>query len=202
MLDNIVFEGVRLPKKWFAENLTVELLEFAGGSVSVDGDDLVFRHLIAQTKMVPLPLYVKSATPDQAAAAMVNLGHCIKNNAAGNIFNKDLDARNYGVSRYGKVYLFDYDAVEALLEVKIFTNVGREEGEESVPEWVFEKGVVFLPEELDAGLMLDDRGLRRIFREAHPDLLTEGYWKGMQRALRKGWVPRIEVYPADRKLRR
>jgi isocitrate dehydrogenase kinase/phosphatase len=60
---------------------------------------------------------------------------------------------------------------------------------------------VFLPEELDAGLMLDDRRLRRVFREAHPDILTEDYWKGMQRALRKGWVPRIEVYPAATKLR-
>jgi isocitrate dehydrogenase kinase/phosphatase len=54
---------------------------------------------------------------------------------------------------------------------------------------------------LEPGLMIDDRRLRRVFREAHPDLLTEGYWKGMQRALRKGWVPQIEVYPAAARLR-
>jgi isocitrate dehydrogenase kinase/phosphatase len=201
MLDNIVFEGVRLPAGWFAETLRAELLEAAPSTVSETGGHLVFRHLIAQTKMTPLPLYLKTASDEQAAAAMVNLGHCIKNNAAANIFNKDLDARNYGVSRFGKVFLFDYDAVEPLLEVKIFTNAGREDGEEAVPEWVFETGVVFLPEELDAGLMLDDRRLRRLFREAHPDILTVDYWKGMQRALRKGWVPRIAVYPASTKLR-
>jgi len=201
MLDNIVFEGIRLPASWFADGLKAELLDAAGGSVSEAGGFMVFRHLIAQTKMTPLPLYLKTATGEQAAAAMVNLGHCIKNNAAANIFNRDLDARNYGVSRFGKVFLFDYDAVEPLLEVKIFTNAGREDGEESVPEWVFETGVVFLPEELDAGLMLDDRRFRRILREAHPDILSEDYWKGMQRALRKGWVPRIAVYPAAAKLR-
>jgi len=49
--------------------------------------------------------------------------------------------------------------------------------------------------------MIDDRRLRRVFRTAHPDLPTVDYWKGMQRALRKGWVPRIEVYPAAARLR-
>ena len=47
----------------------------------------------------------------------------------------------------------------------------------------------------------EDAGLRDTFRMAHPDLLTVDYWKGMQRALRKGWVPRIEVYPAEARLR-
>jgi isocitrate dehydrogenase kinase/phosphatase len=43
----------------------------------------------------------------------------IRNNAATHIFNKDLDSRNYGVVRYGRVFLFGYDAVEELTEAKI-----------------------------------------------------------------------------------
>ena len=201
MLDNIIVERVRLPRRWFSPEVADELLAKARESVSIDGDDLKFEHVIVQTKMVPLPLYLKTASLEEAEAAMVNLGHCIKNNAAANIFNKDLDARNYGVSRFGKIFLFDYDAIEPLLDIRIHTNAGREDGEEAVPEWVFEQGIVFLPEELEPGLMIEDRHLRRVFRAAHPDLMTVDYWKGMQRALQKGWVPRIEVYPANARLR-
>ena len=85
---------------------------------------------------------------------MISLGHCIRNNAATNIFNKDLDSRNYGVGRYGRVFLFDYDAVEKLTDVKIRTNADREPGEEAVPAWFFEDGVIFLPEELEHGMQL------------------------------------------------
>lgn len=201
MLDNIIVERIRLPRAWFSSDIADELLANARETVSIDGHHLKFEHLIVQTKMVPLPIYLKTAGSAEAEAAMINLGSCIKNNAAANIFNKDLDARNYGVSRFGKIFLFDYDAIEPLLDIRIFTNAGREDGEEDVPDWVFEEGIVFLPEELEPGLMIDDRHLRRIFRAAHPDLLTVDYWKGMQRALRKGWVPRIEVYPAAARLR-
>ena len=63
------------------------------------------------------------------------------------------------------VFLFDYDAVEKLTDVKIRTNMDREPGEETVPGWVFEDGVVFLPEELEHGMQLMNRYARRCFRE-------------------------------------
>ena len=46
----------------------LKLLEAAGGSVSEAGGFMVFRHLIAQTKMTPLPIYVKTASAEQAVA--------------------------------------------------------------------------------------------------------------------------------------
>lgn len=202
MLDNVIYQRIRLPLAWFAPRLALEILAAASKTVSLAGNHLVFRHLIVQQKLIPLPVYLATASPEEARSAVVNLGHCIKNNAAAGIFNKDLDARNYGVSRYGKVFLFDYDAVEPLDEVKIRTNAGREDGEEVAPDWFFEDGTIFLPEEIEAGLMLDDRSLRREFRVEHGDLLTVGYWEGMQKALARGWVPRIEVYPEETRLRR
>jgi isocitrate dehydrogenase kinase/phosphatase len=132
---------------------------------------------------------------------VVNLGHCIRNNAAANIFNKDLDGRNYGVSRFLKVYLFDYDAVEPLTEIKIRTNQDRFDGEEDVPDWFFESGYVFLPEETDVGLRISDRALQDLFREEHGELMTLDYWEGVQRALQKGLVPRLRVYPDETRLR-
>jgi len=168
----------------------------------VEAGFVTFRHLIVQMKLVPIPEYLKSASLADAEAAILNLGNCIRNNAAANIFNRDLDARNYGFSPIGKVYLFDYDAVEPLTEVKIRTNAGREDGEEDTPDWVFETGTVFLPEEMLPGLRIDDPHLRRLFRNANADLLTVDYWEGMQRALSAGLVPKVRAYPVSKRLRR
>jgi len=201
MLDNIIYYNVKLDRDWFAAELLEELLDYADDTVSAQEDYLILRHLIVQPKMIPLPIFLDSAPRGDAETAVVNLGHCIRNNAAANIFNKDLDGRNYGVSRFLKVYLFDYDALEPFTDVKIRTNTDRVDGEEEIPEWFFEDGVVFLPEEIESGLRIDDRGLRRAFREAHGDLLTTEYWDGVQRALLQGRVPRLRVYPEETRLR-
>ena len=201
MLDNIIYYNLRLDRGWFEPELLDELLSQAGESVSRLGDAVVFKHLIVQRRMVPLHLYLERAAPAAAERAMVNLGYCIKNNAAANIFNKDLDARNYGVSPYGKVYLYDYDALEPFTDVKIRSNTNRIDGEEDIPEWYFEDGVVFLPEEMITGLRIRHRSLHELFRAVHGDLLTTAYWERMQRELLAGYVPGIRVYPEERKLR-
>ena len=60
---------------------------------------------------------------------------------------------------------------------------------------LFEPGRVFLPEEIEAGLRVADRELRRAFRTEHGDLLTVRYWEDMQAAHRTGQVPGIRTYP-------
>jgi isocitrate dehydrogenase kinase/phosphatase len=200
MLDNIIYSNLKLDKYWFKASLLDEILSAASQSVSLQGRDVIFKHLIVQRRMTPLPVFLETASHGDAETAVINLGHCIKNNAAANIFNKDLDGRNYGVSKFLKVYLFDYDALEPFTEVKIRTNTDRVDGEEDIPDWYFEDGIIFLPEEIEAGLRIHDRSLRRLFREVHGDLLTTDYWEGIQRDLREGKVPRISTYPDSRRL--
>lgn len=202
MLDNIIYYNLRLQNDWFDEALREELLRDAGACVTSIEGALVFKHLIAQPKMIPLPVYLESAAPADAETVVENLGHCIKNNAAANIFNKDLDGRNYGVSKHLKVYLFDYDALEPFTDIKIRTNQDRIDGEEDVPDWFFEDGVIFLPEEVESGLRIRDRTLVRRFRTVHQDLLTVGYWQVVQDDLLQGRVPSISVYPDECKLLR
>lgn len=200
MLDNVIYFNIKLDRASFADELLDELLTAAASSVSLQGSDVIFKHLVVQRRLTPLPEFLKTAAPADAETAMINLGYCIKNNAAANIFNKDLDARNYGVNRFLKVYLFDYDALEPFTEVKIRTNQGYVDGEDDVPDWYFEDGVIFLPEEIESGLMLSDRNLRRRFREVHGDLLTINYWQSLQDDILNGHVPSIKVYPDDQRL--
>ena len=195
MLDNIVYYNLKLERSWFEPALADELLEEAPNSVQLQDAALVFKYLIVQRKLTPLNVFLETAPVEKAIRAMINLGFCIRNNAAANVFNKDFDTRNYGVSRYLKIYLYDYDAVEALVDVKIRTNRDRFDGEEEVPAWFFEPGVIFLPEEIEAGLRVRDRTLRRAFREAHAELMSVEYWESLQQALRAGEVPGIHTLP-------
>jgi isocitrate dehydrogenase kinase/phosphatase len=195
MLDNLLYYNLKLEHQWFQPQIARQLLESAGNAVQLKDGALVFRYLIVQRKLTPLNVFLETAPEDKAIRAITNLGFCIRNNAAANVFNKDFDARNYGVSRYLKIFLYDYDAVETLTDVKVRTNRDRCDGEEEVPGWFFEPGVVFLPEEIEAGLRVRNRTLRRAFRAAHADLMTVEYWEELQRALRAGEVPGIHTFP-------
>jgi isocitrate dehydrogenase kinase/phosphatase len=200
MLDNVMYFNLRLDRNMFEPALLDEISQQAAGSVQVDQDGVYLRVLIAQLKIVPLPVFLETADEEATRAVMVSLGLCIRNNAATNIFNKDLDSRNYGVGRYGGVFLFDYDAVEKLTDVKIRTNADREPGEEAVPEWFYEDGVIFLPEELEHGLQLKSSHARRSFREVNCDLLGVEYWRDVQLKLQRGEVPQLQMYPQAARL--
>jgi len=195
MLDSIIYYKVSLNRSWFSPELLEDLLTYAADTVSLSGEDVIFKYLIVQIKLTPLPVYLENATEKQAETAITNLGYCIKNNAAANIFNQDLDARNYGIGSYSKVYLFDYDALEELTEVKIRTNLDRFDGEEDIPDWYFEDGVVFLPEELISGLCISQRNLRDHFARRHASLMTTRYWLDIQKELQDGTIPSVSVYP-------
>jgi isocitrate dehydrogenase kinase/phosphatase len=200
MLDNVMYFNLRLDRDMFDPALLDEICRQAAGSVQLDQDGVYLRLLIVQLKIVPLPVFLQTADESATRAVMISLGHCIRNNAATNIFNKDLDSRNYGVGRYGRVFLFDYDAVEKLTDVKIRTNSDREPGEEAVPDWFFEDGVIFLPEELEHGMQLKSSFARRCFREENFELLGVEYWRDVQQKLLRGEVPELRMYPDSAKL--
>jgi len=201
MLDNVMYYNLRLDRDMFDPVFLDELCRESAHSVQVDADGVFIRSLIVQMKIIPLPVYLARASETETRDVIISLGTCIRNNAATNIFNKDLDSRNYGVGRYGRVFLFDYDAVEKLTEIKIRTNSDREPGEEEVPEWFFEDGVIFLPEELDYGMQLVNRFALRCFREENADLLSVRYWQAVQQKLLRGEVPELRIYPESSKLR-
>jgi len=195
MLDNVMYFHLRLERSMFDAELLERICSEAAGSVQLDQDAVVLRHLIVQRKIVPLPVYLETASESQIRTVIASLGACIRNNAATNIFNKDLDSRNYGVGQYGRVFLFDYDAVERLTDVKIRTNTDREPGEEDVPAWYFEDGIVFLPEEIEYGMQLSNDSARAWFRRENADLLTVRYWQDVQAKLLAGQIPELSMYP-------
>jgi isocitrate dehydrogenase kinase/phosphatase len=117
MLDNVMYYNMRLDRDMFEPDFLEEICRESAQTVHLDGDGVMFRSLIVQLKIIPLPVFLENASESETREVIVHLGQCIRNNAATNIFNRDLDSRNYGVGRYGRVFLFDYDAVEKLTDV-------------------------------------------------------------------------------------
>lgn len=48
-----------------------------------------------------------------------------------------IGTRDYGLSSYLKVYLYNYDVLKSLTDIKIHTNTSRIDGKEEIPEWYF-----------------------------------------------------------------
>ena len=123
MLDNVMYFNLRLDRDMFDPALLEELCGRRRAACRWTG--LRLLALVDRADEDHSAAGVsETADESETREVIVSLGHCIRNNAATNIFNKDLDSRNYGVGRYGRVFLFDYDAVEKLTEVKIRTNIG------------------------------------------------------------------------------
>jgi hypothetical protein len=84
-------------------------LASAGGTVALEGDQVVIKHLYIERKLAPLNLYVREAAPEEAREAVLDYGRAVKDLAASNIFPGDLLLKNFGVTRHGRVVFYDYD---------------------------------------------------------------------------------------------
>ena len=86
-----------------------ELLTECAMNVQLDGEDLIVGHVYIERQMIPLNLYIRSASPEQAELAVIDYGQAIRDLAYTNIFAGDLLLKNFGVTRHNRVIFYDYD---------------------------------------------------------------------------------------------
>lgn len=197
------FENLTFARDRFAPDLLTELAREAAGTVRPDGGTLTVRHLYTERRVIPLNLYLKQATPEQARDAVLGYGQCIKDLAAANIFTGDMLLKNFGVTRNGRVIFYDYDELCLLTECRFRAlPEPRDEADELAAEPWFSvaDGDVF-PEEFRHFLLLPGE-LGQLFLEAHGELLTPEYWRRMQRMAEEGEVGDVYPYKEDRRLKR
>ena len=197
MLDNVMYFNLRLDRAMFEPDLLEELCAESSSSVHVDQDGVLLRSLIVQLKIIPLPVYLRDAA-ERNARGHRQAGRCIRNNAATNIFNRDLDSRNYGVGRYGSVLVRLRRGGEAD-HVKMYESRPRA-GKRSRSGLVLRGRCRVLPEELQHGMQLMNRSARKCFREENLDLLSVEYWEEIQQKLLRGEIPELQMFPESCKL--
>jgi len=173
----------------------------AANTVSVDGDDVVIKHLYTERRLTPLDLYLRQAGEAEAHAAVIDYGWTIKDLAATNIFPGDMLLKNFGVTRHHRVVFYDYDEL-CLLTDCTFRELpaGANSDEELASEpWFFVAENDVFPEELTTFLGLAPP-LRAIFVAAHQELFGVPFWTDLQARLHAGEVIDIFPYKASQRL--
>jgi isocitrate dehydrogenase kinase/phosphatase len=200
LVDTQEFENLRLRRSRFAQELLEELLLAAREAVSVDDEYVVIRHCYVQRKVIPLPMFLaEERDPETIRRTVMDFGYFLKDLAATGIFPSDLfNTWNYGVTRRGRVVLFDYDDVIPI-EQATFRKKPRtlSEAEEMVPEeeWIVATSSDFFMEEMRSYSGVPER-LKGVFELVHGDLFTVEFWRRVKEDVSAGEL--VDITPYDR----
>jgi isocitrate dehydrogenase kinase/phosphatase len=146
--------------------------------------------------MIPLNIYLQDATPEQAAQAVIEYGHAIKDLVRANIFPGDMLWKNFGVTRHGRVVFYDYDEIEYLTDCTFrkVPEAHNEEEEMSGEVWYAVGPRDVFPETF-APFLLGNLAVREVFMAHHADLLAPAFWQGHKEEILAGYVH--DVFPYD-----
>ena len=200
LVDTQEFENLRLRRNRFGEDLLDELRLAAREAVSIDGEYVIVRHSYMQRKVFPLPMFLaQEGDPETIRRTIMDFGYFLKDLAATGIFPSDLfNTWNYGVTKRGRVVLFDYDDVIPI-EQASFRRKPRtlSEAEEMVPEeeWIVATSSDFFMEEMRNYSGVPER-LKGVFELVHADLFTVEYWRHVKADVSAGEL--VDITPYDR----
>ena len=200
MADSHMFENFTFPRERLSAELMDELLKEAPSKVKVYDDIVEVKHLYIEKKMIPLNLYLETATPDQAEDVINEYGKAIKQLAAVNIFPGDMLLKNFGVTRLKRVVFYDYDEIGFLTDYN-FRRIPEPRDyydELSSEPWYSVGPNDVFPEEFPR-FLIGRQDIREIFYKLHGDLYDVTFWRKVQERLRNGEI--FDVFPYRQRLR-
>jgi isocitrate dehydrogenase kinase/phosphatase len=180
LVDAQEFKRLRLPRARFMPSLADELLNEAGESCRVEGEDLIVEHCYIERRLRPLNLFLREAEPAAAEAAIIDYGNALRDLAASNVFPGDLLLKNFGVTSHGRVIFYDYDEI-CLVSDCVFRDLPRascEEEETSAEPWFHCGPHDVFPEQWLPFLCIPP-ALCEVFKQRHAALLTAEWWRAL-----------------------
>jgi isocitrate dehydrogenase kinase/phosphatase len=205
MLDTMTFHNLRFPVGAFEKELLDHLLDVAASVVKVEGDQVLIEHLYAEREVMPLNVYLAddSIPLVKREVAVIGYGQAIKELAVAGIFVGDYLTKNFGVTRYGRVVLYDYDDIDSLMRWNFRDLPEPPEWAETLPfeSWL-SKGPFDVFPEHDFQRFSVPRQYRTVFMKHHADLLDPGFWNGLKDQIAAGMVPTFYPYPQSIRLHR
>jgi isocitrate dehydrogenase kinase/phosphatase len=197
LVDAQEFKRLKFPRSRFSPDLLAELQKEAARTVHFEGDDVIFDHVYIERRMTPLNLYLREASREEAEKAVIEYGQAIRDLAVTNIFPGDLLLKNFGVTRHGRVIFYDYDELCLVTECK-FREIPQSQHDEDdmrADAWFYVGESDVFPETFINFLGFDPH-LKQVFLDAHAEVLTAEWWRGIQERLREGDL--LEVLPYHR----
>lgn len=202
IVDAQEFEHLAFPADRFEPELLNELLTSAADSVRIERGRVHIDLAYVSRKVTPLNMYVRAVPFEKAVAALGEYARAIRDLASCNIFPGDLLLKNFGVTRHGRVALYDYDELVEMKSV-CFRDIPKAdhiEDEMRAEPWFAVGPHDVFPEELSRFLGMPEK-LRRALIETYPELFEPGWWRALQARVQAGKIHEFPPYPPERRLR-
>lgn len=192
--DAMEYSEVAFPRDRFSPKLLRAIEQLVPQKIEQVGEQLVIRHLYIERRLVPLDIFVATATEEQLQKVMQDFGDAIRDLASVNIFPGDILPKNFGVTRAGRVVFYDYDEVCYLTQCK-FRAIPRPQSyeDEMSGEPYYSVGSADIFPEQFATFLFPPGAARDLFLTLHPDLLDPVFWQAAQR--RAGRMQHPPPYP-------
>ena len=199
LVDAQEFKRLRFPRRLFQSDLLHELLTEATHTVHEDGDDLIIDHCYIERRMTPLNIYLREASAEDCALAVLEYGQSIRDLAYMNIFAGDLLLKNFGVTRNRRVIFYDYDELCLVTDCRFreLPEAQSDEDEMRGETWYYVADNDVFPETFINFLGFDD-AMRAVFLKAHGEVLTAVWWRSVQDRLRGDELLEVLPYGAHR----
>lgn len=203
LVDAQEFEHLEFDRARFSEPLLQELQRVAAQTVTVNKENVVIKHLYSERRLNPLDLYLRSDHPDLANAAVMDYGNAIKDLARANVFPGDVLAKNFGVTRHGRIVFYDYDELCLLSECNFRQMPASSNPDEefSGEPWYYIGEHDYFPEEFRRFMGLPDHW-QSAFDAYHANLFDMSFWQSIQNRIRAGEFIHIFPYPKDKRFRK
>lgn len=197
MADTHEYVNFRLPRARMASELIDELCQVASKNIELTDNEVIIKHVYIERKMTPLNLYLQQETDEQKIEATIaDLGLCIKQIAAANIFPGDMLHKNFGVTRHGRVIFYDYDEI-CLMHQRNFRNIPKSDDPFALDTLSVSPEDVF-PEQFEH-FIVGKKHLKQMLKAMHPDLMTAEYWREIQARAASGEIQHFSPYAESKR---
>lgn len=200
LADTLEYSNVAIPLDRIDPVLMKQLKEDAAGSIEIDGDRLVIRHIYIERRMEPLDNFLSSARGRERKWAIRDYGNSIRDLAGANIFPGDMLKKNFGVTRHNRVVFYDYDEICYITECnfrKVPPARNYDDMMSDTPWYSVRENDVF-PETFGP-FFFADRDDMKEFRKHHAELMTADWWKQSRENILSG--SQADIFPYPEKIR-
>ncbi len=200
MADTLEFSHVAFPIKRVSTELLERLKKDIGNSLSIEGDQVIIRHLYIERRMIPLNIYLGMVEDEALEHAVKEYGNTIKELIKANIFPGDMLLKNFGVTRHGRIVFYDYDEIMPMTDIRVraIPPARTPEQEMATEPWYRVEDTDFFPEQFEHFVMSYPK-VREMLLKHHADLVDPAYWKSIVTDLENG--VHADVFPYSRKVR-
>lgn len=184
MADTHEYVNFTFPLDRFDSELLTYLKETCAGSIEINENNLIIKHLYIERRMTPLNLYLRDETDEEKIRhAIDELGLCIKQIALTNIFPGDMLHKNFGITKHGRVIFYDYDEI-CFMDERNFREIPKSDDPYALDTLSVAPNDVF-PEQFEH-FIVGKKYLKDCLKELHGDLMTPAYWRQLQAVCKEG----------------